>query len=56
MSQRYFEAASHAAVYAKFRPVPPRQIGGKIMDYLVEKVHLKILRLIRKQLVLLMTY
>ena len=38
MSQRYFEAVSHAAVYAKFRPVPPKQLGGKTMDYLMEKV------------------
>ena len=38
MSQRYFEAVSHAAVYAKFRPIPPKQLGERILEYLKEKV------------------
>lgn len=38
MSQRFFEGALHAAAYAKFRPVPPSNLGPLIVNYLKEKV------------------
>ncbi|XP_046456933.1 putative methyltransferase DDB_G0268948 [Daphnia pulex] len=37
MSQRYFESVTHANVYAKFRPCPPKQLGNRIINYLKEK-------------------
>jgi len=37
MSQRYFEGAEHAAIYALFRPTPPLVLVKKIISYLKEK-------------------
>ncbi|KAK3864556.1 hypothetical protein Pcinc_029767, partial [Petrolisthes cinctipes] len=37
MSQRFFEGATHAAVYAKFRPHPPTSLTARIMSFLKEK-------------------
>lgn len=34
MSARYFEAAKHAVLYAKYRPSPPPSIILRIVDYL----------------------
>lgn len=38
MSFHYFEAAGHATVYNKFRPRPPEELVKRIINFLVEKV------------------
>ena len=38
MSQRYFEGANHAAIYAMYRPIPPTKLIDRIILYFREKV------------------
>jgi trans-aconitate methyltransferase len=33
-----FKSLDHALVYAKFRPIPPKQLIDSIMNYLSEKI------------------
>ncbi|XP_076041602.1 putative methyltransferase DDB_G0268948 isoform X3 [Oratosquilla oratoria] len=37
MAGRYFEGVAHAALYAKFRPIPPPSLVNRITSYLKEK-------------------
>ena len=38
MDFKYYEVASHAEVYNKFRPSPPQELAKRIVNYLTEKV------------------
>ena len=39
MANRFFEGAAHAAVYARFRPYPPKSLIDNIISYLREQVN-----------------
>jgi hypothetical protein len=45
MSFHYFEVAGHATVYNKFRPRPPEGLVRRIVDFLLEKVSRRRIRM-----------
>lgn len=38
MAHRYFEGKVHAAMYAKYRPIPPTKLIERMVSFIKEKV------------------